>query len=178
MRAWSRRYILNSVATWSLRDRPARNRPASSAPSRSMRPRSSAVWTSSSSGVGTNAPERTSSSSWSMPLSRAAVSDVERNPACCKACACAREPARSYGAKRQSNCVDRDNAVSALSEAAENRPPHKRIWSVTTNSGVALCRNLARQTPELYEALGQTLVEHVASVIGGQGIVVQRFLAP
>ena len=32
VRAWSRRYILESVAIWSLRDRPARSRPPSSAP--------------------------------------------------------------------------------------------------------------------------------------------------
>ena len=51
----SRRYIRNSVATWSLRDRPARSRPPRSAPARSMSPRSSAVWTSSSSSAGEGA---------------------------------------------------------------------------------------------------------------------------
>ena len=46
-RAWSRRYSRRSVATWSLRLRPACSLPPS-APSRSSRPRSSAVWMSSS----------------------------------------------------------------------------------------------------------------------------------
>ena len=48
MRAWSRRYIRKSVATWSFRDRPARSLPPRSGPRRSRRPRSRAVWTSSS----------------------------------------------------------------------------------------------------------------------------------
>src|SRR5450759_742771 len=73
MRAWSRRYIRNSVATWSLRERPARNRPPTSAPARSISPRSSAVCTSSSSSAGPKTPDRTSASSWSSPASLAAV---------------------------------------------------------------------------------------------------------
>ncbi len=57
--AWSRRYILNSVAIWSLRERPARSRPPSSGPSRSSSPRSRAEWTSSSSGCAVNSPDST-----------------------------------------------------------------------------------------------------------------------
>ena len=54
-RAASRSHIRNRVATWSLRERPARSLPPSSGPARSIRPRSSAECTSSSSGRG---PER------------------------------------------------------------------------------------------------------------------------
>ena len=67
IRAWSRRYIRKSVATWSLRDRPARSLPPRSGPSRSSRPRSRAVCTSSSAMVPTKAPSATSASSWSRP---------------------------------------------------------------------------------------------------------------
>ena len=62
IRAWSRRYIRNRVATWSLRERPARSLPPSSAPARSIRPRSSAVCTSSSASAGRKAPDATSAS--------------------------------------------------------------------------------------------------------------------
>ncbi len=48
IRAWSRRYMRKSVATWSFRDRPARSLPPRSGPRSSNRPRSRAVWTSSS----------------------------------------------------------------------------------------------------------------------------------
>ena len=50
--AWSRRNTLNSVATWSLRLRPARSRPPRSGPTSSSSSRSSAPWTSSSDGSG------------------------------------------------------------------------------------------------------------------------------
>ena len=67
-----RRYRRNRVTTWSLRERPARSRPPTSAPARSMRPRSSAVWTSSSEGSGPNTPLATSASSRSSASSIAA----------------------------------------------------------------------------------------------------------
>ena len=79
-RACSRRYIRNRVATWSLRERPARSRPPTSAPARSMSPRSSAVWTSSSSSAGWKAPDSTSARSRSSPSSIAASVGVVEQP--------------------------------------------------------------------------------------------------
>ena len=94
-RAASRSHIRNSVATWSLRDRPARSLPPSSGPARSIRPRSSAVCTSSSATTGVNAPDATSaareSSPASMPVSSSSVSSF----ALCSTLACARDPAMS-----------------------------------------------------------------------------------
>ena len=59
-RTASRSHIRNSVATWSLRERPARSRPPRSGPTRSIRPRSSAPCTSSSVGIGPKLPVATS----------------------------------------------------------------------------------------------------------------------
>src|SRR5262249_44313063 len=48
--------------------------------------------------------------------------------------ACAREPARSYGASRQSKWTDRDRAASASDGPPAKRPPHSRVLSV--NAGL------------------------------------------
>ena len=94
-RAASRSHIRKSVATWSLRDRPARSFPPSSAPARSTRPRSRAECTSSSSGAGPNAPEATSASSFSRADSMPASSSSVSSPARCSTRACAIDARRS-----------------------------------------------------------------------------------
>ena len=95
VRASSRRYIRKRVATWSLRERPARSQPPMSAPARSMRPRSSAVWTSSSLASGTNSPDSTSARRASRPSSMACRVASSSRPAECRTRAWARDPARS-----------------------------------------------------------------------------------
>ncbi len=95
IRAWSRRYIRNSVATWSLRDRPARSLPPRSGPSRSSSPRSSAVCTSSSATVPMNSSAATARSRSSSPASMRVSSSPVSSPAFVSTRACAREPAMS-----------------------------------------------------------------------------------
>src|SRR5919202_2993933 len=189
-RARSRRYIRYSVATWSLRDRPARSRPPRSGPARSSRPRSSAVCTSSSSGTGTNAPEATSASSRSSAASSPSSWSAVSRPAACRTRACARDPARSYDASTQSKCTDADRAASAADGPPANRPPQRLTGAagepgssaVTVGSPPAEPRvagggQLARQAPQLDEALGERLVERVAGVVGREVEVVQALLA-
>ncbi len=72
VRAWSRRHMRKSVATWSFRERPARSLPPRSGPRRSSSPRSRAVCTSSSAMVPTKEPSATSASSWSRPAQASA----------------------------------------------------------------------------------------------------------
>ncbi len=124
----SRRYIRTSVAIWSLRERPARSRPPSSAPSRSVRPRSKAPWTSSSVGSGPKAPDSTSVARPSIPARSPDSSSSVSSPAPLSARACAREPARSYSASLQSNCVDCDSANIASAGPPANRPPQSTPW--------------------------------------------------
>ena len=180
-RACSRRYIRNSVAIWSLRERPARSRPPTSAPTRSMRPRSSAVCTSSSPSAGRNAPAATSSPSRSRPSSIAASVASSSSPAACSTRAWARDPAMSCGASRQSKWVDLDRAARASAGPPANRPPHRLTPG---RAGRSLrrhrpCRrsrpdgDLAGQAPQLDEALGLALVEGVALVVGRQVEVVE-----
>ena len=96
-RAWSRRYSRTVVATWSLRDRPARSLPPSSrraaraarAPARCARPRRRGR-------AGTRRPRRrprSSSSAGQHPPARRRSS----SPARASTRACARDPAMSYG---------------------------------------------------------------------------------
>ena len=69
--AWSRRNILNSVATWSLRLRPARSRPPTSSPTSAISSRSRAPCTSSSDGSG-------GSDAVGVPLARARASPAQQ----------------------------------------------------------------------------------------------------
>ena len=94
-RAWSRRNTLNSVAIWSLRERPARSRPPTSGPTSSSSSRSRAPWTSSSEGSGRSSPAAYRSPSTCRPRSSSAWSASASSPARCSALAWAREPARS-----------------------------------------------------------------------------------
>ena len=59
-----------------------------------------------------------------MPASRPSSSSSVSSPALCSTRAWAREPARSYGASRQSKWVDRDSASSSGLGPPANRPPH------------------------------------------------------
>ena len=125
-RAWSRRYRRRSVATWSLRLRPARSLPPSE-PSRSSSPRSSAVCTSSSAMVGRKVPSSTASSRSSSAASIESASSSVSSPARCSIRACAREASRSYLASRQSKCTLSDSRASASAGPPSNRPPHNRV---------------------------------------------------
>ena len=123
-RDWRRSHMRISAAIWSLRERPARSLPPSSSPAISSRPRSSAVASSSSSSTGANAPVSTRyCSSLSATSMRCSSSEVS-SPARARARACAREPAMSSSASRQSNCVDLLSAASSGDGPDENRPPH------------------------------------------------------
>ena len=112
--------------------------------------------------------------------------------------ACAREPARSYGASRQSNWTLTDSRASASAGPPANRPPHRLVrlvpalFSVRLLSSTPAIVNVTaashptgrpgpaasrrRQAPELHEALGQRLVEGVAGVVGGHAEVVEAGL--
>ena len=179
-RAWSRRYSRKSVATWSLRERPARSRPPRSGPTRSSRPRSRAVCTSSSARSGregagrarrrpagrgrrASRPARRRSSSPAAvqhPGVGARAGDVVR-----------REPPVEVGRTR-------DSAASASAGPPANRPP-QRLQVASVRLGASVQASLARltglgrrasrlaaillgQAPQLDEALGQRLVEGVA----------------
>lgn len=126
IRAWSRRYIRKRVAIWSLRDRPARSLPPRSGPSRSSSPRSSAVCTSSSATVPVKSPEATSASSRSRPASIRSSSSGSSSPAVCSTRAWARDPAMSYGARRQSKCTEALSFSSASDGPSAKRPPQSR----------------------------------------------------
>ena len=125
-RAWSRRYIRNSVAIWSLRDRPARSRPPTSAPARSISPRSSAVCTSSSSVAGPEGAGRDVGGQLVQPRQhRGEVGVVEQaRPRAAPGRARA-SPAMSYCASRQSKWVDLLRAASASAGPPAKRPPHR-----------------------------------------------------
>src|SRR5664279_1210531 len=136
-RTWSRRKSRRSVATWSLRLRPARSLPPR-VPSRSRRPRSRAVCTSSSSIVGRNDPFAAAASRSSSADSIRASSSWSSRPAWCSTRACARDASRSYGASRQSNCTLTESRASASAGLAANRPPHSRIGADPAPAGVSV----------------------------------------
>ena len=137
-RAWSRRYRRRSVATWSLRLRPARSLPPSE-PSRSSSPRSSAVCTSSSAMVGRKVPSSTASSRSSSAASIDSASSSVSSPARCSILACAREASRSYLASRQSKCTLRDRRASASAGPPSNRPPHNRVAGAPVGCSLPIC---------------------------------------
>ena len=107
-------------------------------PSRSSRPRSSAVCTSSSSTVGRNAPEAQAASRSSSAASIRPSSSGSSRPAPARTRACAREPARSYGARRQSNCTLTDSRASASAGPPANRPPQRLVRLVAALFSVRL----------------------------------------
>src|SRR5699024_6273513 len=174
-----RRYMRNWVATWSLRERPARSRPPSSAPTRSISPRSSAVCTSSSSTEGLNMPAWTSAANCCRPASIASSSSSSSRPARCNTLACAREPAMSNRASRQSNCVDRDSSAKASAGSRPNRPPHRLVGFGSSPSSMLLLTHgshLRREPVQLDETLCVGLVEGVTGVISREAEVVQALL--
>src|SRR5690625_1954988 len=157
-----------------------------------MRPRSNAVWTSSSSGAGVKAPETTSASSRSSASSMPVSSSSSSSPAVASARAWAREPAMSWRARRQSNWVERDSSVSASAGAPVKRPPHRlsgaspmvgRLQGAgaevdgVAEGGVARGGELGGHAVDLDEALGVGLVEGVAGVVGGEVEVVEAGVA-
>ena len=148
-RACSRRYIRNRVATWSLRERPARSRPPTSAPARSMSPRSRAECTSSSPSSGVKAPDSTSARSRSRASSIAASVVSSSRPAPCSTRACAREPARSCSASLQSKWVDFDSAARASAGPPAKRPPHKAVLRTvgSVTGGPFGCRTAGARRP-------------------------------
>src|SRR5882757_7180481 len=99
-----------------------------------MRPRSRAVWTSSSAGVPRNSPERTAASRSSSAPSSCASSSSVSSVARCSTRAWARDPARSYGASRQSKCTDSDSAASASEGPPAKRPPQSRVPGSSVNA--------------------------------------------
>lgn len=147
VRAWSRRHMRKSVATWSFRERPARSLPPRSGPRRSSSPRSRAVCTSSSAMVPTKEPSATSASSWSRPASIRVSSSSSRRFALCSTRAWARDPAMSYGASRQSKWTDADSLASASAGPSAKRPPQSRTSPLLLLTCVAprkvwMCRRL------------------------------------
>ena len=79
--------------------------------------------------VGTNGPERSGGHLRAQrvePSTIAASSSSVSSSARCRALACARDPATSYGASLQSKCVDRLSVKSASAGSPPNRPPHSR----------------------------------------------------
>ena len=134
-RAASRRYSRRSVATWSLRLRPARSLPPS-APSRSSRPRSSAVCTSSSStrraGTRRRAPRRRGRPG--RRASRPSSSSVEQ-PGAVQHPGVRPRGRRGRTAPAASRSArSTDSAASAVAGPPANRPPHSRVgrrWSLT-----------------------------------------------
>ncbi len=123
-RTASRNHMRNRVATWSLRERPARRRPPTSIPTLSIRPRSRAPWTSSSDSDGTNDPDATSAANRSRPSSIASRSAPESRSARWSTRAWAFDARMSYRASSQSKCVDLLSAAIASAGPPENRPPH------------------------------------------------------
>src|SRR5690625_146346 len=80
-----------------------------------------------------------------------------KSPARCRTRACAREPAMSCRASRQSKCVDFESAANASAGPPLKRPPHKLVrfslTRITTQVDCALGGNLGRQTEQVNEAL-------------------------
>ncbi len=141
IRAWSRRYMRKSVAIWSLRERPARSLPPRSGPTRSSRPRSSAVCTSSSATVPVKLPSATSAASLSSPSCIRVSSSAVSRPAPCSTRAWAREPAMSYGARRQSKCTEAESFARASAGPAAKRPPQSRTSPLLLLTAVLLARH-------------------------------------
>ena len=150
-RTWSRIYMRPRVATWSLRERPARSFPPRVGPAMSRRPRSRAECTSSSLTCGVNSPvsTRRPSSSSAASMSRSSLSP--KSPARARTRACAFEPRTSYGARRQSKSVDLDRAAMTSAGPEAKRPPHRATRS-TDSSGASVrlcasCVSLTSLTP-------------------------------
>src|SRR5215469_8845394 len=157
--AWSRRYRRRSVATWSLRDRPARSLPPRE-PMRSSSPRSSAVCTSSSATVGRKAPLWQSRSRPSSALSSLASSPLSSSPALCSTRACAFDASRSYRASRQSNWTLTDSRASVSAGPDSNRPPHSRtgpVASAPTASSYVVRSACTHKLPSLELVLAHDL---------------------
>src|SRR5690625_2109667 len=97
-----------------------------------------------------------------------------KSPARCRTRACAREPAMSCRASRQSKCVDFESAANASAGPPLKRPPHKLVrfslTRITTQVDSALGGNLGRQTEQVNEALRQGLIERIAVVVSCQVI--------
>src|SRR5690625_6231400 len=100
-----------------------------------------------------------------------------KSPARCRTRACAREPAMSCRASRQSKCVDFDKAAKASAGPPLKRPPHRLVrfslTRITTQVNRALRGDLGRQAEQVDEALGQRLIESIALVVGGQVVAVE-----
>ncbi len=139
------------VATWSLRDRPARSLPPSSAEpldssparARCARPRRRLARPELAGGAGRlEVVER-------RPASGPARRRSSR-PAPGSTRACAREPARSYGASRQSNCDAHRQRGQRLGGAAgepatpQARPVGRRPVSSVSRRSCAACRPRSR----------------------------------
>src|SRR5262249_10848462 len=144
-------------------------------------------WTSSSSTVGRNSPDAQAASRSSSAASIRPSSAESSSPAPASTRAWAREPARSYGARRQSKWTGRDRRGTASAGQPRTRPPHRRVepsvsdWSFTLptlagEAGVARRGEPARQAPQIDEPLGERLVEHVSLVVRGETEVVQARL--
>ena len=91
----SGKYTIADVLAFRLRERPARSLPPRSGPRIVNRPRSRAVWMSSSAIVGTSVPSARSASSWSRPASMRVSSSWVSRSALCSTRAWARDPAMS-----------------------------------------------------------------------------------
>src|SRR6266545_1978171 len=164
-RTRSRRYSRRSVATWSLRDRPARSLPPS-APTRSSRPRSRAVCTSSSSTLGRNSPDARDAAR-SYGASRQSNCTLMLSRASASAGVPANRPPHSR--------------VGVLGPSGRPGDPLVRLVCSLTAlpyAGVPGRGETAGQAPQLDETLGQGLVERVTGVVGGQPEVVQARRRP
>ena len=129
-REWRRNHMRIRQAIWSLRERPALSLPPSSSPAMSIRPRSRAVASSSSSSMGAKEPSSTWRWSVSSASSMRCSSSAVRSPARPRARAWAREPAMSSSTKRQSNCVDLDSRANSGDGPDVKRPPHRARCSL------------------------------------------------
>ncbi len=93
-----------------------------------------AVCTSSSAIVPWKSPEATSRSSASRPSSIRLSSSPVSSPAVCRTRAWAREPAMSYGARRQSKWTDAESFSRASAGPSAKRPPQRRTSSLSALS--------------------------------------------
>ena len=128
-------------------------------------------------------PLRTSSSSRSRPSSIAASVASSSSPAACSTRACARDPAMSCGASRQSKWVDLDRAARASAGPPANRPPHRLHRPARVGTGpCAVTGPAAGRAPAAIlldrphssmKPLAWRLVEGVALVVGRQVEVVE-----
>ena len=187
-RAWSRRYSRRSVATWSLRERPARSLPPSGAEpleqrrarARCARPRRPAS--------GRTPRCATSASRSSSAPSIAASSSSSSSPARCSTRACARDAAqvvrRQPPVEVHRQRQRRQRLGGSGREPAAPQPGCRRPIPLPRSARVTGPPRRSRRAAirlgrphSCDEALGQRLVEGVAGVVGGQAEVVQRLLA-